>query len=284
MFLHYEERIHQEQTMRRRHGFTLIELLVVIAIIAILAAILFPVFAQARESARKISCLSNGKQIGLASFMYLQDYDETLNGPALRACGAGATQYSSFWWGGNWRVWPELLIPYTKNVQMYTCPDRADQPYFGWSINVNSSNDDYPNSPTPPGNWFNGKCGQPASNFPGQRSIGNAELVAPASTIWYYDSNPSIFQDGLTKWVDLQADAAGWPAGTKSLEVDGSETIAQLFLTAGGLADNDPVIKNPMRHQGGMNLIWCDGHAKWMKPSAIKGFMWNIEQIDQPVE
>src|SRR5476651_819462 len=63
---------------RSRHGFTLIELLVVIAIIAILAAILFPVFARAREQARRTSCLSNMKQIGLALFMYAQDYDETL--------------------------------------------------------------------------------------------------------------------------------------------------------------------------------------------------------------
>ena len=70
--------------MRRNTAFTLIELLVVIAIIAILAAILFPVFAQAREMARKTSCLSNSKQICKASQMYLQDYDETLNGPALR--------------------------------------------------------------------------------------------------------------------------------------------------------------------------------------------------------
>ena len=72
-------------TSVRRRGFTLIELLVVIAIIAILAAILFPVFAQARESARAISCLSNTKQFGLASMMYTQDYDEILVGPALRS-------------------------------------------------------------------------------------------------------------------------------------------------------------------------------------------------------
>src|SRR5438034_6492919 len=68
---------HQEALiLKSRNGFTLIELLVVIAIIAILAAILFPVFAQAREKARSISCLSNNKQIGTAYMMYLQDYDE----------------------------------------------------------------------------------------------------------------------------------------------------------------------------------------------------------------
>src|SRR5438046_10716528 len=75
--------------MRRRHGFTLIELLVVIAIIAILAAILFPVFAQARENARKSSCQSNLKQIGSALTMYSQDYDEVLCSDKLRTHPAG---------------------------------------------------------------------------------------------------------------------------------------------------------------------------------------------------
>src|SRR5262249_45252177 len=100
---------------RSRNGFTLIELLVVIAIIAILAAILFPVFAQARESARAISCLSNMKQIGLGLSMYVQDYDETM--PAAFA----AVQPIN---GGGQAVIPyECQIqPYVKNDQVYTCP------------------------------------------------------------------------------------------------------------------------------------------------------------------
>src|SRR5881392_304418 len=93
------------KAMRRKSGFTLIELLVVIAIIAILAAILFPVFAQAREAARKTSCLSNVKQFTLSALMYLQDYDEVLNGPALRRCDPNPTQYSNFWWGRGWMTW-----------------------------------------------------------------------------------------------------------------------------------------------------------------------------------
>lgn len=94
----------------RNNAFTLIELLVVIAIIAILAAILFPVFAQARESARIASCLSNMQQIGLGINMYSQDYDEYI--PLNRAVDA---QYIE----GNWK---DLIQPYIKNLQIFQCP------------------------------------------------------------------------------------------------------------------------------------------------------------------
>ena len=93
---------------RRRQGFTLIELLVVIAIIAILAAILFPVFARAREKARQAGCQSNLKQIGLATIMYAQDYDETLP-PILMQSGA------------NMYAVNEILHAYVKNEQIWRC-------------------------------------------------------------------------------------------------------------------------------------------------------------------
>lgn len=105
--------------MMKKKGFTLIELLVVIAIIAILAAILFPVFAKAREKARQSSCASNLKQIGLAILNYKQDYDEKyplswpLTGPqGTRATSCGTTSY---WW-------MDVLEPYVKNEQVYHCP------------------------------------------------------------------------------------------------------------------------------------------------------------------
>ncbi len=265
-----------------RRAFTLIELLVVIAIIAILAAILFPVFAQARESARKTSCLSNVKQITLAAMMYSQDYDEVLLSPALRSKGQPATAQSQWYWGSNWKTWPELVLPYNKSLDIYTCPNRRDSPYYTYCINVNSSNDDYPNPPTPPGNWFDGNSnGTPKAN---QSPVAQAGLTAPASTIWFYDANSSVYQSGLNTWTNLEALAASNPGDAKSLEIDGSETIAQLFLTGGGRVDNSTLIKEPHRHQQGMNIAWCDGHAKWLKPSAIKAEYWNIEQIPQPVE
>src|ERR1700753_1400447 len=95
---------------RQSHGFTLIELLVVIAIIAILAAILFPVFAQAREKARAISCLSNGKQLALSFMQYSQDFDEKFPN--------GINWYFP---GGN--GWASQLYPYTKSNNVYKCPD-----------------------------------------------------------------------------------------------------------------------------------------------------------------
>src|SRR5438552_4065474 len=107
----------------RRTGFTLIELLVVIAIIAILAAILFPVFAQAREKARTTSCLSNTKQIGLASMMYVQDYDETFySQPWPGGCPQAQTGYWIDQPGQPVQHWATLVYPYTKNAQLFRCP------------------------------------------------------------------------------------------------------------------------------------------------------------------
>jgi prepilin-type N-terminal cleavage/methylation domain-containing protein len=112
-------------------AFTLIELLVVIAIIAILAAILFPVFAQAKESAKKTSCLNNDKQQGIGLYLYLNDFDDNLpmanypntpgNVPSAFSYRASKTEYVAL-------NWADLIQPYTKNYQVFKCPDDMSGP------------------------------------------------------------------------------------------------------------------------------------------------------------
>ncbi len=109
-------------------GFTLIELLVVIAIIAILAAILFPVFARARENARRASCLSNTKQLGLAALQYTQDYDEKL-----------PPSYNS----GTGQIWSSMIMPYVKSNQLFFCPSDSDHSLTTKSLDADNTSYGY---------------------------------------------------------------------------------------------------------------------------------------------
>jgi prepilin-type N-terminal cleavage/methylation domain-containing protein/prepilin-type processing-associated H-X9-DG protein len=113
--------------MQRRKGFTLIELLVVIAIIAILAAILFPVFARAREKARQASCSSNMKQLGLAMLMYTQDYDGKI---ACSYNSAGTPIITPYQGEGAWQAL-SYYYPYIKNDQVYVCPSTGQINSYG---------------------------------------------------------------------------------------------------------------------------------------------------------
>ncbi|MGD9494785.1 MAG: DUF1559 domain-containing protein [Armatimonadota bacterium] len=110
--------------MSARRGFTLIELLVVIAIIAILAAILFPVFARAREKARQTACLSNTKQIGLGLQMYVQDNDERLPRHYFPTTMLVPLPDGSGTW--NYMIWTQMIFPYVKNSDLFRCPSNAE--------------------------------------------------------------------------------------------------------------------------------------------------------------
>jgi prepilin-type N-terminal cleavage/methylation domain-containing protein/prepilin-type processing-associated H-X9-DG protein len=156
----------------RRRAFTLIELLVVIAIIAILAAILFPVFAQAREKARQTTCASNLRQLGLAEMMYAQDYDN---------------RYVPWWGDGVAKGlgWSSILMPYAKNEQFFSCP--SDKVSRGGAKNIKRSY-------TMNGDWYspdsrglsrsyttdNGK-GAPLGGY------SEADVEQPATTIMFCD-------------------------------------------------------------------------------------------------
>jgi prepilin-type N-terminal cleavage/methylation domain-containing protein/prepilin-type processing-associated H-X9-DG protein len=167
---------------RRNSGFTLIELLVVIAIIAILAAILFPVFAQAREKARQASCLSNTKQIATAVMMYTQDYDETY---AMNLYFVGPNIWFSFY---------DAHVPYVKNSEVLQCASKRDEIDWPQMIQVLSAG----NLMAPGtfrhasynGNYAlfeDGNWGAPFGQNSAVAPISLAELQYPADTSAFYD-------------------------------------------------------------------------------------------------
>ena len=130
-------------TVSPRKGFTLIELLVVIAVIALLAAILFPVFARARENARRSACLSNLKQIGLGLLQYTQDYDERL--PIQPDFGGGGSyivpDYTTT--NASQRVWITEIYPYVKSYQLFRCPSAPADTALTLEPNGNNANSYY---------------------------------------------------------------------------------------------------------------------------------------------
>ncbi len=228
--------------MRKRHAFTLIELLVVIAIIAILAAILFPVFAQAREKARQSSCQSNLRQLGTGLLMYSQDYDELFPNAYMPAySGISWAQ-----WGGSWNscciFWPQLAYPYFKNTGVFTCPSIASYrttPYLG---HYGANNDIM-------------------RNF-GSVARAQAELQAPASSYLAMDAGP--YQIGSGNVVS--------PGGS-FWYTPGSCTLAGVNPAS---PPNGHVIASPLdrdclsgRHSGGIDVLFADGHVKYQKAEVV---------------
>jgi len=257
--------------MGKKKGFTLIELLVVIAIIAILAAILFPVFARARDKARQTACLSNIKQNALAVLMYVSDYDDTL--PAVYSVG--------------WRDWLELgnfsgyvippysdpqqpvyslwslVQPYTKSPQLWNCPNdpngRDTASYCWWDMGFDgSSPSDIPFYYNPP------------------NSMGAVRRPAETVMLWCSPENPRLMQ---FIWAE-----GSWPEaqGPWYMKLDAhaghsvcfNGIVCGLLMGPGwGWYDyyntynlfepGDPGGWTWIVHNGGLNVAYMDGHAKW---------------------
>ncbi len=177
----------------KRSGFTLIELLVVIAIIAILAAILFPVFAKAREKARQTSCTSNHKQVGTAWMMYLQDYDER-----------GIPYSSSGGSGGIAFAWNKLVQPYIKNTQVYSCPSNSNQISMAYSFLLGGTGTKLSSIPlpaqTPDFADANGLSSSTAANV--NQCLA---FLVPAGAIPYHDGRRLSFPNDA-----VQTKVNGW--------------------------------------------------------------------------
>ena len=248
---------------RRHTAFTLIELLVVIAIIAILAAILFPVFAQAREKARSISCLSNMKQIGLGVAQYEQDYDEFTPG-GLNGYGGGSG------YAGQ-------IYPYVKSTQVFRCPsDQADLSRRNASIAINS-NTTKPN-PTPACDRQGVGTSIAAYSAPAKtvllfevtNSLGydidteiNFATQTPAGTATYCGGSPS--GNGLGGAYLPNGYNGQGQAGTPK---DGYMKYATGILN--GITTNTGSFYDVKgRHQGGANYLMADLHAKFFNPGAV---------------
>ena len=253
----------------RISGFTLVELLVVIAIIAILAAILFPVFARARENARRSSCQSNLKQIGLGIIQYAQDYDEIMVPAWLNGTGTG------FGWSatnkspgtiGNYK-WMDLIQPYVKSEQIFNCPSAPrklgnGQTFLDYSEASGFEYGHYAANAT----YRSAGDSASAPFSTDNEFINMARIAAPASTVMVMESRGGVGTGGsdcLFSW-------SGFP--TTSMQVPDASTDVRTpdkrtwIYTSTVDKPQGAIIE---RHLQTTNVLWADGHVKAVKLDSL---------------
>lgn len=245
--------MYNNKSPKQGQGFTLIELLVVIAIIAILAAILFPVFASAREKARQTACLNNCKQIGTGLIMYCQDYDERLPLTTL-----SLPQYSSVNNIGNPK-WMDTIQPYIKSDAVFTCPDDNSRTAKFVSLATN---------PNRGAGCKGGGCvGSPGGSYllnttynAGPQNTSLASIANPADEVFCVEgsapSNDQLYWNPGQPPTSIPLTKP--TLGRIGMDMSATPPVFGYLSTKGGYY----VLG---RHNGLANVVWCDGHAKGMR-------------------
>lgn len=259
----------RRQCQSKAKGFTLIELLVVIAIIAILAAILFPVFAKAREKARAIACLSNEKQIGLGMLQYCQDYDETV---PFFFYGTDAQPSTAVGVTGDRYKWMDAIFSYVKSETLFNCPDDTFPSKADGGGNINHgyhfrSGTDYGSYKL--NAWYRYDSGArtpPCGKY--TQGLKIAQFEQPAGTVWIADGAVNV---GLGSQPNLIYPFFGYNALKTCLA--GSSTCTPQPTNASSYysSTSTPPMLDMMaaRHQDFANVIYCDGHAKAISLGSI---------------
>ena len=292
---------------RKPQAFTLIELLVVIAIIAILAAILFPVFAQARAKARQTGCLSNLKQIGLSTNMYVQDYDEQFY-PHRFNCANGSAcnplmsenggPFAGITGSAQTKVfWISLLQPYVKNWDLFKCPG-APSAWVGVNPDSALCGGELKNSPVgcsgagyggensyghndawlSPAGAYNGTGGQPAAVALAAVPRASGTILVTDAT--YYGALPDVTNEsGLTDLSHLSGNEVTYFNNQGSQYINYWKNIGNANWSWGATGEtastwittSTALSKGPQRHNGQVNCQFVDGHVKSVQYNKVVG-------------